>query len=80
MVDPSVSADVKGYIHDWIEGRLTLGVQARYAQARRMFAAWCCEVGVDYASLKSDEVDIFVARFILHVKEDGLAADEAGLP
>lgn len=70
MVDPSVAADVKGYLHDWMEGRLTLGVQERYARARRMFAAWCCEFGVDYASLRNDEVDIFVARFIFYVKED----------
>lgn len=70
MVDPNVTAEARGYIHEWMEARLTPGVQERYARARRMFAAWCNEVGVECAALKNEEIDVFVARFILHVKED----------
>lgn len=70
MADPQAAADVRTYIHEWIEDRLIVIVQERYASARRAFAAWCHEYGVDYAAPIGDDIDTFVARFMLHVKED----------
>lgn len=55
---------------EWIEGHLTQNVQARYAKAREQFMAWCQIVGLEPADLQAEEIDVMVAKFVLHVKED----------
>lgn len=42
----------------------------RYVRARRAFAGWCRDYGVDVTVWNCDDLDVFVARFILFVKED----------
>lgn len=70
MPDGDFVDSVRAYLHDWVESRLTVGVQTRSARARQEFASWCADHGIDVEELRGELVDIFVARLILHVKED----------
>lgn len=58
------------YLHDWLESRLTAGVQTRYARARHEFVVWCAEHGLAADELRGEPLDIFLARSVLHTKED----------
>ena len=61
-------------IWSYLESRLSVGVQDRYAAARSRFADWCVERGFDSDELSPHDLDAVLGRFILEALED----EEAG--
>ena len=70
MSSQGLIAEFRAVLWRWVESRLALGTQRRYARARAEFQDWCQELGVDPTLLANCDLDVLVARFALHMKED----------
>lgn len=62
MPDADLVDSVRAYLHDWVESRLTVGVQTRSARARQEFVAWCAENGLDADELRAANMWTFSPR------------------
>ena len=70
MSSQALIADYRRYLWSWIESHLSVGVQRRYVRSRSEFACWCNALGVDLSQIGAADLDVLVARFVLHMKEE----------